>query len=375
MRSVALDLGSNRICYCEVREGKVVDRATVRRLSQLEERLGPDASPANVAFEAGRDAWSTQTQLLRWGKQPWMVDTTRVRQLGVGQHGKKTDAVDAETLARAMDRGGVPLAHVLSAERQELRFRLSVRRALVESRAQLVVTTRELARAQGDRLPACAVEAFVDRLRTETLGDSTRAHIAPMLRLIEQLDKEIVRVEAELAQQCKREPVIERLATAPGVGLVVAAAFVSVVDDAQRFRHAHQLQAYLGLVPSENSSGDRRRLGHITKHGNSYARAMLVQAAWCILRCRDVDDPLVRWGRAVAERRGKVIAAVAVARRLVGVLWSMWRHDTIYAPDKLGLASARGTEAHATTLAARAKALRAAARKLHRAPPQEASQP
>jgi transposase len=95
-----------------------------------------------------------------------------------------------------------------------------------------------------------------------------------------------------------------------------------VIDEAGRFGDAHSVQAYLGLVPCEDSSGGRRRLGSITKQGNSYARAMLVQAAWSVLRCGDESDPLVRWGHAVGERRGKRIAVIALARRLAGVLWS-----------------------------------------------------
>jgi transposase len=105
------------------------------------------------------------------------------------------------------------------------------------------------------------------------------------------------------------------LKTAPGVATVVAAAFISVVDDAKRFRKAHELESYLGLVPSEDTSG-KRRLGAITKRGNAYTRALLVQAAWAVLKQKG-DDPLAQWGRAIALKRSKRIAAIAVARRLV----------------------------------------------------------
>jgi len=366
MRNIGLDLGNNRICYCEVREGQVVERRTVRRLEDLLEQLGPGTPSACVVFEAGRDAWRTHALLKRWGHEPLMVDTTRVRQLGVGLHGRKTDPIDAETLARAQEVGRVPLAHVLSPDRQELRFELGVRRALVESRAHMIVTARELARARGDRLPPCTPEAFVRTASKAAIDTTTAALLKPLLDLIVQLDAQIVTVEDKLAQRCAREPVVARLATARGVGLIVAATFVSVIDEAGRFHHAHQVQAYLGLVPCENSSGDRRRLGSITKQGNAYARAMLVQAAWCILRCRDKTDPLVLWGQAIAERRGKRIAVVAVARRLAGVLWAMWRNNTVYRPVALNLASAVGVAAAADALKLRAEALRHAARKIRR---------
>jgi transposase len=369
MRNVGLDMGANTISYCEVRDGQVVDRATVRRLKDLDARLGPKAFPARVAFEAGHDAWHVHAVLTQWGQGPMMVDTTRVKQLGIGAHQKKTDRIDAETLARALEVGRIPLAHVLSPARQELRFELGVRRALVETRAQMITTCRELARARGQRIDVCAAESFVKKVRASALDEATGTLLEPIIVLLELLDPQIAHVESKLAEKCAQESVIVRLATAPGVGLIVAATFVSVIDEAGRFGDAHSVQAYLGLVPCEDSSGGKRRLGSITKQGNSYARAMLVQAAWSILRCGEDSDPLVRWGHAIVERRGKRIAVIALARRLAGVLWSMWRKDTVYQAAGLGIASARGVKAHAQTLTLRAEALTRAARKIRRNKP------
>jgi transposase len=191
-----------------------------------------------------------------------MVDTTRVKQLGIGRHGRKNDRIDTEALAVALYEDRIPLAHILSPDRQELRFQLSVRRALVETRAQYVA-------------------------------------------------------------------------------LVVGAAYVSVIDQASRFRNAHQVVSYLGLVPSERSSGQRRRLGAISKMGNTYLRALLVEAEWCLLRGKD-GNPLTVWGRAVAQRRGDRIAAVAVARRLAGILWAIWRDGTVFDPERVARTSAAG---------------------------------
>lgn len=367
MRTVALDWGVRKLSYCEVQNGKVIDRTTVPSLSALLGRIGPNTPPARVLFEAGRCAWRLHAKLEEWGHEPLVLDTTRAKQLGIGQHGRKTDRIDAEVLARALEAGRIPLAHVLSAHRQELRFHLSVRRALVEARANYVVTIRGIARARGHELPACAIGYFGRKLKAAPLDEATRALIAPLSTVLERLDEQIAVADAKLEQVSADEPVITLLKTAPGVGSVVAAAFVSVIDEAGRFRHAHQVQAYLGLVPSEDSSGGRRRLGAITKQGNSYVRTLLVQSAWAILRAKS-DDPMTTWGRSIAERRDKRIAVVAVARRLAGVLWSMWRHDTVYEPKKLGLASARGAQAHAQQVEFRAAALARAARKVRRPP-------
>ena len=167
-----------------------------------------------------------------------------------------------------------------------------------------------------------------------------------------QLDGEIAKVEVVLSQMAKRDPVMALLATVPGVGLVIASTFVSVIDEAKRFKNAQSVGAYLGLVPSESTSGGpgKRRLGSITKQGNTYARTMLVQAAWQILRSRsELHDPLRQWAERIAKSRGKKIAVIALARKLAGVLWAMWRDGAAYDPVAQAKASAKGTrnEAHA----------------------------
>ena len=119
----------------------------------------------------------------------------------------------------------------------------------------------------------------------------------------------------------------------------------------------------MGLVPNENSSGGKRRLGAITKKGNSYLRAVLVQAAWAVLRSSDKSDPLRLWAEAVAARRGKRIAVVALARRLVGVLWAMWRDGTVYDAPHLSNHGARGLRKAQQTLEQQRLALEAVGKK------------
>jgi transposase len=346
-RVIGLDLGS-KISYCEVRDSQVITRATVCSLAELARHLGPNTPPAKVAFEACREGWVVHDKLVEWGHEPLMLDTTRVRQLGIGQHRRKNDRIDAETIARALEVGRLALAHVLSPHRRELRLQLSVRRALVETRAQYVTTLRGLLRARGQKLATCRTSHVVEQLRQTPLDATTRGLVAPLVTALELLTPQIALVETKLLQLCAKEPVIERLGTAPGVALIVAASFVSVIDEAKRFRDAHQVQAYLGLVPSEETS-IKRRLGAITKQGNRYLRALLVEAAQCVFRLR-ADDPLKRWALAVEQRRGRNIATIAVARRLAGILWAMWRDGSNYDPTRLGLASSAGLTAQARAL-------------------------
>lgn len=364
MRSVGLDLGTREVSLCEVVEECVVERATVRSVVALNGILGPQTPHARVAIEACREAWHVHDVLSRWGHEVLLVDTTRSRKLGIGQHGRKNDRIDAEVLARAVESNRIPCAHVLSPHRRELREKLLTRRALVETRANLVTTVRGIVRARGDSLGSCDTEDFRKKVERACLSPATREGIAPLVNLLAPLEVELARVDAELETLCAREPVIMQLTTAPGVGLIVAAAFVSVVDDAKRFRQAHQLESYLGLVPTEDTTGGRnnRRLGAITKCGNPYLRSLLVQASWCILRGRE-PDPLRTWANQLVKRRSKRVAVVALARRLAGVLWAMWRHGRVYDPALLGSASARGLHGSAVRTDADAQAMKRATAK------------
>jgi transposase len=295
-----------------------------------------------------------------------MLDTTRVQQIGVGQHGRKNDALDAEAMALALDAGRVPVAHVLSPERRALRAQLSVRGELVEMRARQVTLLRGLARSAGVLVASSSTDNFLQKLQDARLDPATRALMAPLVATLTVAQEQLAAVDKQIAQVAKDDPIIRLCATAPGVALIVSATFVSVIDEAKRFRNAHAVSAYLGLVPGENTTGGKRRLGSITKHGNTHARSMLVQSAWQILRAGDADDPLRRWADALAKTRGKKIAAVALARRLAGVLWAMWRDGTVYDPSMQARESAKGLRAHAQSQQLRAQAMVRVAKKIQR---------
>ena len=187
-----------------------------------------------------------------------------------------------------------------------------MRGALVETRAQYVTTIRGLARAAGVLLPTCDTENFVRKLDGLEMDEATRVLVAPLVAMLRTLETELERVEHTLAAIAENDPILQLCATVPGVGLIVAATFVSVIDDAKRFKNAHAVGAYLGLVPSESTTGgpDKRRLGSITKQGNRMARAMLIQAAWTI------------FGRAIQTTRSR--AGSRTWRRSATSAWPSW---------------------------------------------------
>jgi transposase len=155
-----------------------------------------------------------------------------------------------------------------------------------------------------------------------------------LLDLLDQLSPKIQELTRALEDEVEKRPVTRRLMTHPGVGPLTALAFVLVFVSPERFHCGKQIASYVVLVPSEESSGDRRRLGHISKQGNSLLRYLLVEAAQVTVRSQQ------HWRSKffhLAMRRGRKIAKVAMARKLAVHLYWMWRQGWDYGQfEKLG---------------------------------------
>jgi transposase len=193
-------------------------------------------------------------------------------------------------------------------------------------------------RQQGYRVPSGSAENFIQRVQRLPLPGRLLSVVAPLLALMRPLNQQLAYCDERIEHLAVQDPRVPRLHSVPGVGPVTAAAFRAAVDDAQRFRHAHQLEAYLGLVPREYSSGETRRRGPITKAGHSRTRWLLIQAAVSILRRHPPQAEALRtWTLRIAARRGKQVAVVALARRLAGILYALLRDGTCSSPSEFGL--------------------------------------
>jgi transposase len=150
------------------------------------------------------------------------------------------------------------------------------------------------------------------------------------------LNQQLAYCDERIEHLAAQDPRVPRLRSVPCVGPVTAAAVLAAVDDAQRVHHAHQLEAYLGLVPREYSSGETQRRGPITKAGHSCTRGLLIQAAVSILRRRPPQaEELWTWALRLAARRGKHVAVVALARRLAGILYALLRDGSVFEPQRV----------------------------------------
>lgn len=321
-------------------------------------RHATSAEYRDLSPRADRAPARRQGRLRRVGIE-LLPGAARTRADGPPRAIRAKDASPPEGVRRDRAKPGLVLGHHVPSQLRTRRLLLPLPRARC---------VQSPGRAAGVLLPTCDTENFVAKLEKTTLDEPTKNLIAPLVALLRALEPELARVEQTLAGFAQKDPILNLCATVPGVGLIVAATFVSVIDEAKRFKNAHAVGAYLGLVPSESTTGgpNKRRLGSITKQGNRMARAMLVQAAWTILRSRDRDDPLKRWADHLANTRGKRIAVVALARKLAGVLWAMWRDGTVYDRAEQAEKAAHGLKVAARKQHHRADALERAAKKLRR---------
>lgn len=190
-----------------------------------------------------------------------------------------------------------------------------MRDALVRTRTGYIAVIRSLLRQHGYRVPSGRAEAFIVRVRALPLPERLLSEIAPLLARMRHVNQQVAYSDTRIEALTTTDPRVRLLRTVPSVGPVTAAAFVAALDEVTRFRGAHEVEAYLGLVPRELSSGERQHRGRITKAGPSRVRRLLVQAAVSILRLRDPrTGDLREWAMAIAARRGKKIAVVALAR-------------------------------------------------------------
>lgn len=246
----------------------------------------------------------------------------------------KTDRRDARALADPCVLGACCRAHRLSDVQRQVRGRLLVRDALVRARTRYICVIRALLRQQGYRVPSGSAEDFPTRVRTLALPGPLLSLISPLLAVMRHLNRQLAYSDETIEHVAAHDERVQRLRSVPSIGPVTAA-FVATIDDVQRFPHAHRLEAYLGLVPREDSSGDTQRRGPITKAGSSRTRWLLIQAAVAILRRRPPEAEALRtWALRIAARRGEHVAIVALARRLAGILYALLRDDTVFTPRR-----------------------------------------
>ncbi len=338
MEHVGIDVHKNQSQICILTpEGELIEKRILTQRVRFAAVFG-DRPRSRILIEAATESEWVARCLEELGHEVVVADPNYAPMYGHRTRRVKTDRRDARALAEACRSGTYRSAHRTSDERRHLRGLLAVREALVRTRARYVSLIRTLLRREGLRVRGGNPAQCIERVAEIDVPVLIAQEIEPLLKVLDCLDTRIALADRQLTELASEDDQIRRLCTVPGVGPVTAASVVATLDTAERFRGAHQAEAYLGLVPREMSSGEKQRKGRITKSGNTRSRWLLVEAAWVLLvrvkqsRAR----PLQLWAQRIAARRGKCVAVVALARRLAGILYAMMRDGTEFEAGRCG---------------------------------------
>ena len=320
--------GFQQIAFVDSETGEVNER----RLEHPEEAekfyrdLRARARSVRVGMEASGHARWFERLLGELQFELWIGDAAEIRTKRVRK--QKTDRQDAQLLLRLLLEDRFPRIWVPSWENRDLRQLLWHRHRLVQMRTRIMNQLHVVALNEGvRRKKALWRPAGRAELESLVLAPWSSRRRQDLLELLDQVTPKIQELTRALEQEVEKRPVTRQLMTHPGVGPLTALAFELVIGTPQRFHCGKQIASYVGLVPSEESSGDRRRLGHISKQGNSLLRFLLVEAAQVTVRS---DQEWRSKYFHLAMRRGRRIAKVAMARKLAVRMYWMWRKEWDY---------------------------------------------
>jgi transposase len=324
-----------QIAFVNTETGELEERRLAHReeAEQFYRELKDKNLSARVGMEAsGHSRWFERL-LSQFQFELWIGDAAEIRTKRVRK--QKTDRQDAQLLLRLMVEERFPRIWVPDAENRDLRQLLWHRHRLVQTRTRVMNQLHVVALNEGlRRKKALWRPPGRQELESITLAPWASRRRQDLLDLLDQLTPKIQQLTRALEEEVEKRPVARLLATHPGVGPLTALAFELVIGVPERFHCGKQVASYVGLVPTEESSGDRRRLGHISQQGNVLLRFLLVEAAQVTARSQQ------EWRSKffhLAMRRGRKIAKVAMARKLAVHLYWMWRQGCDYGQfGKLG---------------------------------------
>jgi transposase len=320
--------GFQQIAFVDTDTGEVQER----RLEHPDEAkkfyrdLRVRGAGVRVGMEASGHARWFERLLSELQCELWIGDAAEIRSKRVRK--QKTDRQDAQLILQLLLEDRFRQIWVPSWENRDLRQLLWHRHRMVQARTRIMNQLQAVALNEGLRWKKRLWrDAGREQLESFPLAPWASRRRRDLLELLDRLTPTIAELTQAIEQEVEKCPEAQRLQTHPGVGALTALAFVLILGRADRFQCGKQIGCYLGLIPLEESSGERRRLGHITKQGNSLLRFLLVEAAQVTVR----SDP--QWRSKyfhLAMRRGRKIAKVAMARRLAVRLYWMWRKGWDY---------------------------------------------
>jgi transposase len=241
----------------------------------------------------------------------------------------KSDGHDALAIAEAAQRPNLHFVPVKTVEQQDLQLLGRIRERLIQQRTATINPSRGLAREYGVHF-SLSRQAFMREVPSALdvadgrLSCVAREALADLRDDILRLDRRIDALQARIEALARQHPAYERLMTIPGIGLANGAALLAAIGDGHQFSNGRQCAALLGLVPRQHGTGGKVHLGAITKSGDSSLRTAVIHGARAVVRwAAKHDHAQSRWILALIARRGKNKATVALANKMVRIVWAV----------------------------------------------------
>jgi transposase len=326
-----------QIAWADTETGETGERKLMHGDGEAERFYRQLAEPALVGMEAtGNSHWFVDLAA-GMGHQVWIGDASAIRAKQVRR--QKTDRRDAAHILDLLLKNDFPRIWTPSIEQRDQRQLLIHRWGLVRLRARAKNELQHLALNQGvqkkARLWSKAGQKLLRELPLPYWAGQRRENL---LRLMAIFDEQISVLDQAAEKAAQESEMARLLMTQPGVGPITSLAFVLTLGEVTRFQRGKQVASYLGLIPRENTTGGRQRLGSISKQGNGFLRMLLVEASHSAVR---YDPEFGKYYSHLCHRKPKNVAQVAVARKLAVRLYWMLRSNTAY-PEIVRMESSSG---------------------------------
>jgi transposase len=329
---VSIDLAKNIFQICGFNDNReVLFNKKVKRSNLILELTKMDNT--NIVMEAcySSNPWGRRIEKL--GHKVFLIPPFAVKPFVIGN---KNDHNDTIAIGEAFFRPRIRFVKVKTVEQQDIQSLTKIKDLLTKQKTALANQLRGLLSEYGLVMPLTvaalhkAIPDFLEDAMNE-LSHISRAFIQRQFNNLKHTTKQIEEVKQELLDLVKDKDDYQRLLTIPGVGPIIAATLMGTVSDPASFKNGRQFAAWLGLTPSQYSSGEINRMGSITKRGNSALRRLLIHGARSVLNwCDKKDDDLSCWLKNIKKRLPGNKAAVALANKLARIVWSILAKKEIF---------------------------------------------
>jgi transposase len=313
---------------------KVVLRKQLKRSQMLE--MFANKPPMLIGIEACGGAHYWARELTKLGHT---VKTMAPQHVKAYVKSQKNDKRDAEAICEAVSRPTMRFVPIKTEDQQDMQAIHRVRDRLVKSRTALVNEMRGLLAEYGIVITYTGVPA-TRRGLLEAIENAENGLTPKMREILFELNEELNDIESRIQrylqkihQQSVQDERVKRVMEIEGLGPISASAIVTAVGNAKQFKNGRDMAAWIGLVPTQHSSGGKEKLGGISKRGDKFLRTLLIHGARSVIRFSETKtDKRNRWVNELIARRNKNVATVALANKNARIIWSILAREEHYRP-------------------------------------------